>query len=352
MTPKHGWASLLLKWYSQAKRDLPWRRTRDPYAIWVSEIMLQQTRVEAVIAYYRRFLRAFPTVRALAEAPQEAVLKAWEGLGYYSRARNMHSAAKQVAASPSGVFPNTYEELQKLPGIGEYTAGAIASIAFGEAVPAIDGNVKRVASRLLGIRENVNQPAVLRAIRETLTLAIPKGQPSAFNQALMELGATVCIPQAPRCETCPLVSHCDAFAADDADSLPVTDPKKPPKVITVAVCLMTYNNRILLFKRRERLLHGLYVFGLAEDAASPGEATGYWAERGLKIRFISDMGNARHVFTHRVWEMQLLHFELTQEPYPTFLRNHDALLADSVQLKALPLPTAMKAAKRAALELI
>jgi A/G-specific adenine glycosylase len=352
LTPHNEWVSLLLDWYAKAKRDLPWRRTRDPYAVWISEIMLQQTRVEAVIAYYRRFLQAFPTVHALAEAPQEAVLKAWEGLGYYSRARNMHKTAKLVAESPAGAFPNNYDELIKLPGIGEYTAGALASIAFGEAAPAVDGNVKRVASRLFGIRENVNRPSALRGIRDTLTRAIPKGQASAFNQALMELGATVCIPRAPRCEACPLAALCDAFSAGDADSLPVLDPKKPPVAVEVAVCLMTLENKILLFRRKERLLHGLYVFGLAEDAAGPDDAAAYWAQRGLKLRFVADMGGARHVFTHRVWEMKLLHFALTEEPSPEFLRGHDALLADSTQLKALPLPTAMKAAKRAALALL
>ncbi len=352
MTPHNEWVPRLIGWYAQTKRDLPWRRTRDPYAVWISEIMLQQTRVEAVIGYYQRFLQAFPTVSALAEAPQETVLKAWEGLGYYSRARNLHSAAKQVASSLSGAFPVTYGELRKLPGIGDYTAGAIASIAFGEAAPAIDGNVKRVASRLFGIRENVNRPSALRGIRQTLTEAIPEGQASSFNQALMELGATVCIPRAPRCDNCPLTACCDAFAAGDADSLPVLDPKKPPTAVQLAVCLMTYENKILLFRRRERLLHGLYVFGLAEDAAAAQDAAAYWAQRGLSLRLIAAMGSARHVFTHRVWEMDLLHFRMTEKPSPAFLHEHDALLADSAQLKALPLPTAMKAAKQAALELI
>jgi len=349
---QNEWTKALIRWYKTTMRDLPWRRTSDPYAVWISEIMLQQTRVEAVIAYYHRFLQLFPTVQALASAPQEAVLKAWEGLGYYSRARNMHKAAKTIVNLYGGVFPEQYTELKKLPGIGAYTAGAIASIAFGEQVPAVDGNVKRVASRLLGIRENVNQPAVIRDIRNTLTDAIPGGQASAFNQALMELGATVCIPRTPRCETCPLARYCDAYEAGDADSLPVIDRKKPPREVSVAVCLITYRNAVLVFKRRERLLQGMYVFGLAEEITDPAAAQNHWAERGLDMRFIADIGKARHIFTHRVWNMTILHFELLEKPSGAFLRENDAQLADFEQLKALPLPTAMKAAKEAAFKLL
>jgi A/G-specific adenine glycosylase len=352
LTRQNGWAAALIRWYEKEKRDLPWRRTRDPYAVWISEIMLQQTRVEAVIAYFRRFLSAFPTVQALAEAPEQAVLKAWEGLGYYSRARNLHQAAKIVSGSLSGRFPASYAELRKLPGIGDYTAGAVASIAFSEATPAIDGNVKRVASRLFGIRENVDRPAVLHELRETLTKAIPDGQASSFNQALMELGATVCIPHVPRCEGCPLRLFCDAYAAGDAENLPILEPKKPPTAVDVTVCLMTIQSKILLFRRKERLLHNLYVFGLSEDCTDAQRAQDYWAERGLSLRFGAGLGEARHVFTHRVWNMRLLHFELLKEPDAAFLREFDALLADAAQLKALPLPTAMKAAKQAALKIL
>ena len=314
--------------------------------------MLQQTRAEAVTAYYRRFLQQFPTVDALAAAPLESVLKAWEGLGYYSRARNMQKAAQEVANALSGRFPQTYEDLRKLPGIGDYTAGAVASIAFGESVPAIDGNVKRVASRLFGIRENINRPAVVRSLRKTLTQAIPSGKVSAFNQALMELGATVCIPRTPRCDVCPLSKYCDAYSAGDADSLPVMEAKKPPRPVDVAVCLMTYENRILLFKRTERLLHGLYVFGLVEDEATVNGAREYWIERGLKLRDPEDLGEARHVFTHRVWEMRIFHYRLAEPPNAQFLQEHNALLANPAQIKTLPFPTAMKAAKRAAFRLL
>ena len=352
MPSQNKWVSALVNWYETEKRDLPWRRTADPYAIWISEIMLQQTRVEAVIAYYKRFLHTFPSVHALANAREETVLKAWEGLGYYSRARNLHKAAKLISNMYGGVFPHTFDDLKKLPGIGDYTAGAIASIAFGQAVPAIDGNVKRVTARILGLRENINQPAIIRGLRQTLTDAMPKDKASAFNQALMELGALLCIPRNPRCAACPLSPYCDACAAGDADSLPVMDQKKPPTTITVAVCLFTYQQKILLFKRKERLLHNLYVFGLAEAVSEPDNAQSYWAERGLQSQYMDTVGEARHVFTHRIWEMQLFHFQLLQPPEATFLRTHSALLTDCGQLKALPLPTAMKAAKQAALLLL
>lgn len=352
MHPQNTWVYALIDWYEAQKRDLPWRHTTDPYKIWISEIMLQQTRVESVITYYRRFLQAFPTVHALAAAPEEAVLKAWEGLGYYSRARNLHKAAKVVSETLSGGFPSTYDELRKLPGIGDYTAGAVSSIAFSQPVPAIDGNVKRVTSRIFGLRENINQPSMLRFIRETLTEAIPQGKASPFNQALMELGAMVCIPRSPRCDTCPLTAFCDAYAAGDADSLPIMEPKKPPQEIAVAVCLFTWQNKILLFKRKEKLLHNLYVFGLIEEITDPSDAQVYWTEHGLQTRFIAPLGTARHVFTHRIWNMTLLHFALSQAPHAAFLQEHDALLADREQLKALPLPTAVKAARQAALKLL
>jgi len=352
LTPQNGWANELIRWYETAKRDLPWRRTSDPYAVWISEIMLQQTRVEAVISYYHRFMSAFPAVYALAAAPEEAVLKAWEGLGYYSRARNLHKAAKIIAQTMGGIFPADYTALRELPGIGDYTAGAIASIAFGIPVPAIDGNVKRVISRLLGIRENVNQPAVLRDMRDRLIKAIPAGKASAFNQALMELGATVCIPRSPRCEGCALADFCDACLAGDAETLPIIDRKKPPVEINVAVCLITYQNTVMVFRRRERLLQGLYVFGLVEDMNDSSDILGYWAQHGLEARFVAALGDARHVFTHRVWNMEIVHLALSSKPSASFLDENDAQMADQAQLKTLPLPTAMKAAKEAALKLL
>ena len=334
MAKDSGWNDKLIHWYETVKRDLPWRHTQNPYHIWISEIMLQQTRVEAVIAYYNRFLQLFPTIETLAEAPQDTVLKAWEGLGYYSRARNIHKAAQVISTTLSGKFPAAYDELLKLPGIGEYTAGAIASIAYGLPVPAIDGNVKRVFSRFKGIRENVNQPSVLRAMRRQLTDAIPKNKASVFNQALMELGATICIPRTPRCANCPLRNDCDACAAGDAEQLPVMDRKKPPQEVAVAVCLLTFKGSILVFQRKERLLQGLYVFGLIENTDTSQEAQHIWAERGLQMRFMADMGDAKHIFTHRIWNMNVFHFELTQKPNNAFLQEYNAQLVELAQLES------------------
>ena len=206
----------LLAWYDAVRRDLPWRHTRDPYRIWLSEIMLQQTRTETVKAYYARFLTLFPTVADLARAPQEQVLKAWEGLGYYSRARNLQKAAQAVMESHGGAFPASYEGILSLPGVGPYTAGAVGSIAFGLRVPAVDGNVYRVASRFYGVREDVGRPDVQRRIRERVTADLPAERPGDYNQALMELGATLCHPGEPDCASCPWHDLCDAAGEGDA----------------------------------------------------------------------------------------------------------------------------------------
>ena len=207
---EHKASSLLLEWYDQFRRDLPWRRSTNPYHIWLSEIMLQQTRVETVKGYYARFLTLFPTVQALAEAPEETVLKAWEGLGYYSRARNLQKAAQVIVEKHGGVFPSAYEDILALPGIGPYTAGAIGSIAFGLRVPAVDGNVYRVASRFFGVREDVGIPRVQKEIAALVKESIPHNRPGDYNQALMELGATLCSPGTPSCDLCPWNALCDA----------------------------------------------------------------------------------------------------------------------------------------------
>jgi A/G-specific adenine glycosylase len=348
----YGWANGLLAWYQQEKRDLPWRRTKDPYAIWISEIMLQQTRVETVKEYYRRFIARFPDVAALAQAPEEDVLKLWEGLGYYSRARNLQKAAKSVVEQYNGQIPSEYEMLKSLPGIGEYTAGAIASIAFGIAVPAIDGNVFRVAARFYGERENIELPQVRKKLRALLTQAVSQSEPDAFNQAMMELGATLCVPRAPRCDLCPLKSSCDAYAEGDAESLPVHEKKQPAKVVQIAVGLLCYQDRIAMFRRRERLLNGLYVFYLAEEETDPQRIAEQLSQDGLAVDSWEALGKATHVFTHRIWQMTLYRFSLDREPGEQWLTERDGVMADEAALQNLPLPTAMKAAKAEALKLL
>jgi A/G-specific adenine glycosylase len=346
------WSEKLTKWYRLNCRKLPWRETNDPYAVWVSEIMLQQTRVESVRAYYLRFTARFPDIRALASAPEAEVLKLWEGLGYYSRARNLQKAAQIVARDYGGQMPGDYSELLKLPGIGEYTAGAIVSIAFGRAVPAIDGNVKRVAARLMGLREDINRPDVQRDLRDRLARAIPENEPGIFNQALMELGAILCSPRAPKCEKCPVRSSCDAYAEGDVESLPVHAQKALPRTVDVAVCILTYQGRVLLFRRKERLLNGLYVFDLLEEITSAKQAAETLREDGLSPVYRGSPGEAKHVFTHRIWRMKLYHFVLRKPPTEEWLTRRQAIWADARQINALPLPTAVKAARAAALEIL
>ena len=333
----------LLPWYDQHKRVLPFRGIRDPYGIWVSEIMLQQTRTETVAGYYTRFLALFPTVSALAAAPEEAVLKAWEGLGYYSRARNLHRAAQVIAAQYGGVFPGDYEAIRALPGVGDYTAAAVASIAFGLPYPAIDGNLTRVISRVHGIREDVGIPSVKRRIAELAMAHIDRERPGDWNQALMDLGATVCVPGTPDCARCPLAAGCDACAEEDADLLPVRAAAKPPVPVDVGVGLVTCGDRILMQRRDAALLRGLWVFFLMEGDASRESMQKKLRSLGLDAAYKTDLGEARHVFTHRVWNMRLYHFEAS-EPIPL----QDFSWVDPEQLRALPLPTAMRAAKKAA----
>ena len=342
----------LTEWYRPVQRDLPWRRTKNPYAIWVSEIMLQQTRVETVREYYRRFMERLPDVTALSKAPQAEVLKLWEGLGYYSRARNMQRAAQMIVDQYGGRFPETAAELRKLPGIGAYTAGAVASIAFGEASPAIDGNVKRVAARLFGIREAIDAKASLRIVQDQLSAILGYGDAGEINQALMELGATVCIPRSPKCDLCPLAQNCDAFAEGDATLLPILTPKEPPKVIPLAVCLLTYAGQVLLLRRQERLLHGLYVFWLAEGDIALPLLQSSLQEQGLHTVYQGKVGEGKHIFTHRIWQMEIHHFVLTASPAPEWLQARQAAMASADEMLSLPMPTAMRAAQSLALTLL
>jgi len=255
-------ANLLLSWYDQNQRFLPWRNTDDPYAIWLSEVMLQQTQVDAVIPYYRRFLERFPTIQDLARAPLDAVLKIWENMGYYSRARHLHAAARLVVASHGGRLPENPQDLKALPGIGPYTSGAILSIAFGKPVPAVDGNVKRVLSRLFAVDRPLNAGSTLRLISALAEKLVPTENPGRFNSALMELGALLCRPGIPRCSDCPLVSICLAYAGNDQHLLPVAGKKakRPHKEAAVAI-LRDSEDRLLIVQRPSAgFLGGLWTF--------------------------------------------------------------------------------------------
>jgi A/G-specific adenine glycosylase len=294
----------LLGWYRSERRDLPWRRTRDPYAIWVSETMLQQTRVEAVIPYYERFLARFPDVAALATADLDDVLSLWAGLGYYTRARNLKRAAEQVVTRFDGRVPDGVDMLRELPGVGRYTAGAIASIAFDHPAPIVDGNVARVLARLLGLREPIESGAVKARLWDEAERLADGPSPGDLNQALMELGARVCIPRAPRCDACPVSRFCDAYAAGDAESLPVRAPKRAPKQVHAVAALVLRRASALAVQRPEKgLLGGLWELPGGEIATGergPAALARVLRERtGLEVASIERAGRFDYAFTHR-----------------------------------------------------
>ena len=295
----------LLSWFAENKRDLPWRENRDPYRIWVSEIMLQQTRVEAVKPYFKRFMDRLPDLHALAHAPEETLLKLWEGLGYYNRVRNLQKAALQVEADYGGQMPASYEELLKLTGIGSYTAGAIASIAFGLPYPAVDGNVLRVLSRLRMDSRLINDGKVKAQVEEELRAVMPVHAPGEFNQALMEIGATVCVPNgAPLCEICPLARQCLAHQNGVESDYPKKEVKKPRVIEEMTVLVIRDENKVAVHKRpKEGLLAGLYEFPSIPGHRTPEEVISFLEENGIKTLRIRPMEAAKHIFTHKEWHM-------------------------------------------------
>lgn len=295
----------LLAWYRQSARVLPWRSSPTPYHVWLSEIMLQQTRVEAVIPYYHRFLDTLPDIPSLAEADEEQLHKLWEGLGYYSRVRNFKKAAVQVVQQYNGMLPPSYELLLKLCGIGEYTAGAIASIAFGIPVPAVDGNVLRVVSRLLASEADIAKPQVKSGCRSLLAQVIPQEQPGNFNQAMMELGATVCLPNGtPKCGTCPLSFCCDGFQHGNPMLYPVKAEKKPRKIEAKTIFLIRTPNGVLLRKRPDSgLLAGLWEFPNADGQLDQQAAVRWLEQHGIQPETLMSLKPAKHIFTHVEWQM-------------------------------------------------
>lgn len=310
----------LLRWYRSQKRDLPWRRTRDPYWIWVSEVMLQQTRVDTVKPYYERFVTQFPTVEALAEAPEEYVLKAWEGLGYYSRARNLQAAARQVVEKYGGEVPDTAEEFRTLKGVGPYTAGAVMSIAFNRREPAVDGNVMRVLSRYFCIEEDIAKGSTRGYMERLQYELIPEGEASDFNQALMELGALVCTPKSPSCLVCPVMEKCAGRLAGKEEQLPIKTKAKPPRpeYRACALAVSADGSRVLLRKRpKTGLLAEMWElphveFGEAgwspamPDAAL-GEKLSEWlgGELGCHASAGEHAGIAEHTFSHIHWHLRV-----------------------------------------------
>ncbi len=345
-------AGPLIAWFEVNARVLPWRSTSEkkvsPYGIWVSEIMLQQTRVEAVKGYYARFLRALPDMQALAGVQEDKLLKLWEGLGYYSRARNLQKAAKTVAAQYGGELPADYKALKSLPGIGPYTAGAVASLAFRIPVPAVDGNVLRVISRILDSHLDISLPETKAAVEDMLSQVMSGGpahdRPDLFNQALMELGAVVCIPNgAPQCFLCPVREFCLGYQHGTAEDLPVKAPKKPRRVEERTVLLLRWGKTTALRKRPGKgLLAGMWELPNLEGFYSAGELENCLQIPKGCIRSIRPLGEARHIFTHIQWEMQGFEVDLSDG---CVLNCLGALVWESpaVIRKNYPLPSALKA---------
>lgn len=295
----------LIPWYEAHKRELPWRQDREPYHVWLSEIMLQQTRVEAVKEYYRRFVTALPTIPDLAEAPEEQILKLWEGLGYYNRVRNLQKAAQTICAEYTGVFPSEYAQIRSLSGIGDYTAGAIASICFDAPTPAVDGNVLRVYSRLLADDANIDLQTTKKRITRKLQETYPQKNPGIATQALMELGATVCVPNgAPRCDVCPVAEICQARKQDTWRNLPVRSEKKKRKIVDKTVFILLTEDTVALHKRSASgLLAGMWEFPNVDVKLDKQEAvtqvTGWQVEPVDLLMQTS----YTHIFSHVEWHM-------------------------------------------------
>lgn len=303
----------LLRWYDASRRELSWRGTHDPYRIWLSEIMLQQTRTETVERYYARFLDAFPTVHDLAAAPEDQVLKLWEGLGYYSRARNLHAAAKLVAGSMDGCFPSTASGLRALPGVGPYAANAIASIAYDECVPALDGNQARVLSRILAFDAPLKTPFDL--LEPALEL-ISCDRPGDYNQALMDIGASICTPKKPKCGLCPIAPHCRACAEGDPESFPRKLPPIAKREEEWTIVIARKGKRIFVRKRPSKgLLAGMYVFPMIEGHPASEEIPATLQAQGFGgIGDVCSLPESKHVFTHLIWRMKGVLVEIESAP--------------------------------------
>lgn len=304
----HYFTKTLLLWYNENKRDLPWRKSRDPYKIWLSEIMLQQTRVETVIEKYGSFLSRFPTLKSLIESEEDEVLKLWEGLGYYSRALNLRKAAKQI--QQMGYFPSNKQELKKLSGIGEYTSGAIASIAFGEKVPAVDGNVYRVLSRYFGIDKNISQSKTQKEFYKLVDSLLPEDRPGDFNQALMDFGSMVCSPKSADCLMCIFKNGCEAYKKDLVEQLPVKNKLKHRRIKEKTVFLIYNNGKLALTKRDKKgMLANLYQLPNTSERLETEKAVEYLRKKNIDFDRLVFKAEKKHIFSHEEWNMRAFELE-------------------------------------------
>ena len=302
----------LLPWFYKNSRDLPWRKDKEPYHIWLSEIMLQQTRVEAVKGYYDRFLAALPDIESLSCADDELLHKLWEGLGYYSRVRNLKKAAITIMEEHNGTFPQNYEAVRKLPGIGDYTAGAVCSIAFDQKTPAVDGNVLRVFSRLTNDSTPIDVPAMKKKTAEALQKVYPD-RAGDFTQALMELGATVCGPnRKPDCKSCPCQDFCLGFYNNTAQDLPVKSAKKDRKQLDMTVLVLSCDGQYALEKRENKgLLAGLWQFPNTEGFLDVAQVIAFLKEKGICVKDVLRQTERKHIFTHIQWNMRCFYMEVS-----------------------------------------
>jgi A/G-specific adenine glycosylase len=310
----------LLSWYKASARILPWRMNQDPYRVWISEIMLQQTRVEAVINYYNRWMNELPTLSDLANVDDDKLYKLWQGLGYYTRAKNLKKAAGIIVEQYSGMIPTDVSTLLTLPGIGPYTAGAIASISFNQKVEAIDGNVMRVVSRIYGSTQNISTPSTTKIIKAYVHQMLPDLNVGEFNQSLMDLGATICLPNGkPLCQLCPIKEHCIAYQQQLTDVIPIKTPKNRRKIQPTTVFLVQINDSWLLRKRPNKgLLANLWEFPMVENHLSIEDVPVELLKLDIKASSITPLEDAKHVFTHIEWHMKsyLIQAELTDELKP------------------------------------
>ncbi len=328
---------MLLPWYDRNKRDLPWRADIDPYHVWLSEIMLQQTRVEAVKGYYSRFLAQLPDIKSLADADDEKLHKLWEGLGYYSRVRNLKKAAVQIMERHGGIFPRDYASVRALPGIGDYTAGAICSICFDRPTPAVDGNVLRVISRITADDIPIDLPACKKKVHGRLAAIYPEAA-GDFTQALMELGATVCVPNGkPNCDACPCAGLCRARELGITQSLPVRLPKKGRRTEEKTVFILSCGDRYALIKRPDTgLLAGLWQFPEEIGILELPEALLALEKRGISVSEIYRQADKKHIFTHIEWAMRGFYLEVSREGGPFVWMPRAQIEADAA------LPTAFR----------
>ena len=330
---------LLTAWYRGVRRELPWRSSPTPYQVWISEIMLQQTRIEAAIPYYHRFLRELPDAAALAAVEDDRLMKLWEGLGYYSRARNLKKAAQILVERYGGRLPGTAAQLRSLPGIGPYTAGAIASIAFGEPEPAVDGNVLRVLSRLLACGEDVASTKTREHMTGLLRSRYPRGEEAALlTEGLMELGETVCVPNGEaRCHECPLREKCLACAMDAVPDFPVKSPPKERRIERRTVLLLRCGERFAIRRREEKgLLAGLWEFPNREGEADAAALAEWLSKRGARVLSCADCGEAKHVFTHVEWHMRGMRASCDREADGLVWETAETILRD------YPIPSAFR----------